>query len=430
MKTVTKVTKIELGWIFTPEGTRAFPYEELFEIQRQVSLVKNKTVQLCWEWNNFGADFHTMSGAYPKTTDVTGYKTLDGFVYHHLKDSFSMMYSMNLNASIRNAATDFRNALNDVRRGERSVLSYRKDAPVEIHNSLIAFAQDGAKVKVSLKVFSASYCKEKGYAGTAVEFELAHLNGSPKEIVRRCMNGEYKIGESKLIWNRKKSKWFLYLAYRFTPEAVSVDPDRIMGVDLGIACVAYMGFCFSEDRHVIPGHEVEHFRQRMEARKVALQRQGKFCGEGRIGHGRATRTKPADAIGDAIARFRDTANHKYSRYIVDMAVKHGCGVIQMEDLHIHSDEKLLRDWTYFDLRNKIEYKAKEKGIEVRFVDPKYTSQRCSCCGYIDRQNRETQKSFVCKQCGFAANADYNAALNLATAGIEDIIREYIGANPK
>lgn len=430
MKTIAKVTKIELGWIFTSEGTRAFPYEDLFEIQRQVAQVKNKTVQLCWEWNNFGADFRAMSGTYPSTADVTGYKTLDGYVYHHLKDSFSMMYSMNLNASIRNAATDFRNAMNDVRRGERSVLSYRKDAPVEIHNSLISFAQNGAKLKVALKVFSISYCKEKGYAGTAVEFDLARLNGSPREIVQRCMSGEYKIGESQLIWNKKKGKWFLYLTYKFMPEAVSVDPEKIMGVDLGIACVAYMGFRFSEDRHVIPGHEVEHFRKKVEARKLALQRQGKFAGDGRIGHGRATRMKPVDAIGDAIARFRATANHKYSRYIVDMAVKHGCGVIQMEDLHIHSEEKLLRDWTYFDLRTKIEYKAKEKGIEVRFVNPKYTSQRCSCCGYIDRQNRVTQKSFVCNQCGFSANADYNAALNLATEGIEDIIREYLGANPK
>ena len=140
--------------------------------------------------------------------------------------------------------------------------------------------------------------------------------------------------------------------------------------------------------------------------------------------------KPVDAIGNAIARFRDTANHKYSRYIVDMAVKHGCGVIQMENLHIHAEEKLLRDWTYFDLRTKVEYKAKEKGITVRFVDPKYTSQRCSRCGLIASENRKTQAVFQCQACGFSANADYNAALNLATEGIEEIILESIGANPQ
>lgn len=430
MKEIAKVIKIELGWIFTEQGERAFPYGDLFELQRQVALVKNKTIQLCWEWNNFGADFHAMSGTYPKTSDVTGYKTLDGFVYQQLKNEFSMMYSLNLNASIRNAAAAFKSAQKDIYFGERSILSYRKDAPIEIHNSLVSFSQQGAKCKVAVKVFSTPYFKEKGYAGTAVEFELAHLQGSPKEIVQRCMSGEYKVGESKLIWNKKKSKWFLYLTYKFTPTAVALDPEKIMGVDLGIACVAYMGFRFCEDRHVIPGHEVEQFRQKVEARKIALQRQGKFCGEGRIGHGRATRTKPVDQIGHAIARFRDTANHKYSRFIVDMAVKHGCGVIQMEDLHIVSEDKLLKDWTYFDLRTKVEYKAKEKGIEVRFINPKYTSQRCSCCGHISKENRKTQKDFICQECGFSANADYNAALNLATAGIEKIIAEYISANHK
>ena len=430
MTAITKVTKIELGWVFTPEGTLAYPYDELFELQRQVALIKNKTVQLCWEWNNFGADFHAMTGAYPKPVDVTGYKQLEAYVYDRLKGSFGMMYTSNLITSIRSAAKAFKNALTEVSRGERSILSYRKDAPIEIHNQLITFSQHGTGMNVAIKVFSDQYRKEKGYPGTAVEFELHRLQGSPREIVQRCMSGEYKIGESKLIWNKKKRKWFLYLTYKFTPAPVTLDPKKIMGVDLGIACVAYMGFRFSEDRHVIPGHEVEHFRRRVETRKVALQRQGKFCGEGRIGHGRATRTKPVDAIGDAIARFRDTANHKYSRYIVDMAVKHGCGVIQMEDLHIHAEEKLLRDWTYFDLRTKVENKAKEKGIKVVFVNPRYTSQRCSCCGYIDPHNRETQQSFICRKCGFSANADYNAALNLATAGIEEMISEYLRANPQ
>ena len=34
------------------------------------------------------------------------------------------------------------------------------------------------------------------------------------------------------------------------------------------------------------------------------------------------------------------------------------------------NEKFLRDWTYFDLRQKIQYKAEEAGIEFRIVDPR------------------------------------------------------------
>ena len=254
MATVAKVTKIELGWIFTPEGKLAFPYDALFEVQRQVAKAKNKTIQLCWEWNNFGADFRSVSGTFPKPKDVIG-KSLDGYIYSLLNSEYDAMYSMNLNAAIRNASSDFQNALKDIQRGERSILSYRKDVPIEIHNSLITFAQHGSKV--SLKVFSTKYQKEKAFASNAVEFDLAHLQGSPKEIVQRCMSGAYKIGESKLIWIKKKRKWFLHLTYKFTPAPVELDPKKIMGVDLGIACVAYMGFRFTEDRASIPGHEVE-----------------------------------------------------------------------------------------------------------------------------------------------------------------------------
>ena len=54
-----------------------------------------------------------------------------------------------------------------------------------------------------------------------------------------------------------------------------------------------------------------------------------------------------------------------------------------------------------------------------FVDPAspagrpYTSQRCSACREVDRDSRESQAVFRCTACGFACNADVNAAINIA-----------------
>lgn len=280
-----------------------------------------------------------------------------------------------------------------------------------------------------MNLFSRKYQQEKGYSETAMRFELYRLGGSQLSIVQRCMSGEYKIGESELIYNKKKRCWFLNLTYKFTPErSTALDPEKIMGVDLGIACVAYMGFNFCEDRFFIGRSEVDAFRAQTEARKRMLQRQGKYCGEGRIGHGYATRNKPVLQISDLIKRFRDTANHKYSRFIVQKALDYGCGTIQMEDLEDIkgiAENKFLRDWTYFDLRQKVKYKAEEHGIELKLVDPRYTSQRCSKCGWIDRQNRPKEEKgqafFQCTECGYKANADYNASVNLATKDIDKII---------
>jgi putative transposase len=50
---------------------------------------------------------------------------------------------------------------------------------------------------------------------------------------------------------------------------------------------------------------------------------------------------------------------------------------------------------------------------VEKVSPVFTSQRCSACGRVDRGSRESQAVFRCTACGFAANADVNAAINIA-----------------
>ena len=50
---------------------------------------------------------------------------------------------------------------------------------------------------------------------------------------------------------------------------------------------------------------------------------------------------------------------------------------------------------------------------VEKVSPAFTSQRCSACGQVDRDSRESQAVFRCTACGFAGHADVNAAINIA-----------------
>ena len=48
------------------------------------------------------------------------------------------------------------------------------------------------------------------------------------------------------------------------------------------------------------------------------------------------------------------------------------------------------------------------GIQIVAVNPAYTSQECSRCHYVSKDNRKTQKDFVCRHCYFSCNADVNA----------------------
>jgi putative transposase len=47
------------------------------------------------------------------------------------------------------------------------------------------------------------------------------------------------------------------------------------------------------------------------------------------------------------------------------------------------------------------------------VDPRNTSRECNACHHISSENRLSQESFLCVKCGHVANADTNAAKNIA-----------------
>ena len=62
------------------------------------------------------------------------------------------------------------------------------------------------------------------------------------------------------------------------------------------------------------------------------------------------------------------------------------------------------------LLTRLEQKAPDR---VETVSAAYTSQRCSVCGMVDASSRKSQALFVCTACGWQANADVNAARNIA-----------------
>jgi putative transposase len=66
------------------------------------------------------------------------------------------------------------------------------------------------------------------------------------------------------------------------------------------------------------------------------------------------------------------------------------------------------------LAQRIGHKA---GGRTEKVPAKYTSLRCSDCGWIDKNSRQSQAAFCCTFCGFTLNADYNAALNIAAGQV-------------
>lgn len=60
------------------------------------------------------------------------------------------------------------------------------------------------------------------------------------------------------------------------------------------------------------------------------------------------------------------------------------------------------------VKAKLARLEEQYGIQIVAVNPAYTSQECSRCHYVSKDNRKTQKDFVCRHCHYSCNADVNA----------------------
>lgn len=426
--TLAKVMRYELRYL---DGFPSFyeMQEAVWSLQRQTREVMNKTLQIAFHWDYTSREHFKETGSYLDVHAETGYKTLDGYIYNCLKDDYSDFSTAGLNATLRKAWQKYKDCKIDVLRGTMSLPSYRSNQPILINKTCVKLQGTVSDAVVELTLFSSKYKKQHQLSGHT-RFSIPMHDSTQRSIFQNLLDGVYALGECQLVYDKKK--WFLLVTYIFAPEQHELDPEKILGVDMGEAYAIYASSIYGYGTLAIEGGEVADYAKKLERQKQSYLKQARYCGNGRIGHGIRTRVAEAYKSGNQIANYRDTINHRYSKAVVDYAVKHGYGIIQMEDLSgIKEDTgfpRRLQHWTYYDLQTKIENKAKEHGIKVVKVNPRCTSQRCSKCGHIDPKNRPSQSHFCCTACGFRANADFNASQNISIKEIDKIIAKTLRAN--
>lgn len=86
------------------------------------------------------------------------------------------------------------------------------------------------------------------------------------------------------------------------------------------------------------------------------------------------------------------------------------------------DHYVMVSWAFYDLEQKLTYKAAANNCAVIKVPPQYTSQCCPMCGHIERGNRDKKLHiFKCKSCGYTSNDDRIGAMNLHRMGINYLV---------
>ena len=363
-----------------------------------------------------------------KRKETYGYSSYENVIINEIKEDYSEygLHSELLPGLVKEAVQAYKKVQKDMMRGSATIPTFKRGQPVPVRSRQIKILD---KETLSISLVNKEGGENRGVPkkGKSYPFEvvIASRKNYAKEIMNRLISGRYELCDSKIQKDGKDV--YLQLVYKDTEvKQYAVDKDTILGIDLGISKAATMAVSDSPKHDFIEGGEIEAFRKRTDARRRSIQNQLRYASENRKGHGRKALLKPLEVLSGKIENFKDLTNHRYSKYIVDYAIKNGCGTIQFEDLTgIKSNSAFLANWSYYDLQTKVKYKAQDAGIEVVMISPKHTSQRCNKCGIIDKENRKSQEVLECINCGHKANADVNAARNIATKDIENIILDQL-----
>jgi len=332
-----------------------------------------------------------------------------------MKTAASRIASM----TVRTAVTKYRKSLQNIHSLKQSVPSYRLGHPV-----LLRAGSGGAVIWCDHgSYFFRGTFQNRDYDPARIAFLLDtfRLEKSRKAILDRVIAGEYRLGVCQVARDRRR-RWFVRIAYSFARPEIGRDPSVCVGVSLGLA----HPFCctLNNGRGRLDCNEaqvIERFRWQIRKRIGGCQGGLKFSSRG--GHGRMKSLSPVLRLSEKEKNFRDTKFHQYTSRIVEFAVKHNAGLIQIERLErFQADRKVvLGDWAIADFYSKLNYKARLAGIEVLEIDGRNAGRRCSECGRIDTASRTDHADFLCTSCGYSSHKDYNMARNMAIPGIEKLI---------
>ncbi|NAE15543.1 IS200/IS605 family element transposase accessory protein TnpB, partial [Enterococcus mundtii] len=105
--------------------------------------------------------------------------------------------------------------------------------------------------------------------------------------------------------------------------------------------------------------------------------------------------------------------------IVSELVKTKPAYITIEDLNVKGMmknrhlSKAVREQSFYAFRKKLADKCKVYHIELRLVDRFYpSSKRCHECGHKKVDLKLSERTYHCEKCGYVADRDYNASMNL------------------
>lgn len=274
--------------------------------------------------------------------------------------------------------------------------------------------------KAGFPRFKSKHDSRQSYQSSTAKIKSGKLYLPKIGLVKAVFHREIEGSVKTVTVSGEAGQYFASINYEDgIDQVVGTNNGKSIGIDVGIKVFAYLS----------NGEAIKHVDLKKEiadvikAQKILSRRK----------KGSANRTKAKAKLAKKHLKLRNKRNdflHKVTKRLSENQT------IAIEDLKIKNISKsakgsidnpnmrssaksglnrsiLQQSWgTFFDM---LGYKLERNGGKLIRVDPKYTSQTCSCCGHISKENRLTQSKFVCQACGNTLNADYNASVNILNA---------------
>ncbi len=241
--------------------------------------------------------------------------------------------------------------------------------------------------------------------------------GQVKAKIHRTPWGELKTCTVRRI----NGKWFACICQEVEPELLPPS-DEAIGIDVGLKTFAALSNSeFIENPRFFRKEEKALAKAQRKLSKVKNEQQKRGSRE------RRKARKVVSRIHERIRNRRHDFCHQNARRIVNRF-----GIIAVEKLSVksmlgnHCLAKSISDASWSQFRSVLTSKAESAGRKVLAVNPAYTSQDCSGCGYRpDGREGRTKKKLsdrwhLCPMCGLSVDRDTNAAVNILALGQQSL----------
>lgn len=267
------------------------------------------------------------------------------------------------------------------------------------------FRYSGKRRKMALPLNKLTFSKRGNLMTiSTVGKRIRVLAGLPEWFAQKYEIEPNKVQAGQIVYNphNRKQPFTISLTYRIQKKASGIkdaEGKLLVGIDRGLynLYATSLGELCSAKKIICVRRKIQYLRSRLQAR------------------GTRSAKRFLKSLSGREMRFARDCNHCVTKKLASDTRVSAYILEDLRGIRKHRRGRKLNSWLsrwpFYQFQCFLEYKCALNGIEVRYIDPRYTSQKCSACGMIDKEARKKSR-YICKRCGHQEHADINASKNI------------------